>query len=255
MLEVSALEKRFAGLSAVSSVSFSVSEGEIVSMIGPNGAGKTSVFNMVTGFYSPDGGSIRFRTHELRGLPPHQIARLGVARTFQNMEVFGEMTVEDNMRVACQCHSPVSFTGAVFRTGATHRREREETQRIGELIEAVGLGQKRSLLASQLAYGEQRRLEIARALATEARLLLLDEPTAGMSPTEVDEILSLIGGLRKLGVTVFLIEHNMSLVMRVSDRIVVLDHGVKIAEGRPDEVQLNESVRQAYLGEVAPLPC
>ena len=251
LLEVDRVTMQFGGLSAVKDLSFAIEEGEIRGLIGPNGAGKTTFFNMATGVYQPTEGDIRFQGFTIRGQKPHEITHLGVARTFQNMEVFGEMTVEDNMRVACQCHSPVSFTGAVFRTGATRRREREETQRIGELIEAVGLGQKRSLLASQLAYGEQRRLEIARALATDARLLLLDEPTAGMSPTEVDEILSLIGGLRKLGVTVFLIEHNMSLVMRVSDRIVVLDHGVKIAEGRPDEVQLNESVRQAYLGEVA----
>jgi branched-chain amino acid transport system ATP-binding protein len=249
MLEVSDLKMNFAGLAAVSSVSFSVSKGEIVSMIGPNGAGKTTVFNMITGFYSPSGGSIRFEKQELRGLPPHRIARLGVARTFQNIQLFGEMTVEANMRVACQCHSPVSLAGAVFRSATTRFREREETKRIGELIEAVGLGHNLSLLASQLSYGEQRRLEIARALATEAHLLLLDEPTAGMSATEVDEILRLIGSLRKLGITVFLIEHNMSLVMRVSDRIVVLDHGVKIAEGRPEEVQLDNRVRQAYLGE------
>lgn len=250
MLVVSDLKKNFAGLSAVSAVSFSVSEGEIVSMIGPNGAGKTSVFNMVTGFYTPDQGSIRLGAREVRGLAPHEIARLGVARTFQNLEMFGDMSVRGNMQVACQCLSPTRLSGALLRTPEIRQREAEETARLEELVDAVGLRHKLSHAASQLSYGEQRRLEIARALATGARLLLLDEPTAGMSPTEVEEILGLVVTLRGRGITIILIEHNMNLVMRVSDRIVVLDHGVKIAEGRPQEIQRDDNVRQAYLGEM-----
>ncbi|MCC6209880.1 MAG: ABC transporter ATP-binding protein [Burkholderiales bacterium] len=248
MLEVSALAKNFAGVAAVSDVSFGVSEGEIVSLIGPNGAGKTSVFNMITGFYSPDTGSIQYAGCELRGLEPFRIARLGVARTFQNLELFRDMTVEGNMQVACQCHSPISLGAAMFRSAAVRRRETEDAERIARLVDAVGLRQQLGSMASQLSYGAQRRLEIARAMATGARLLLLDEPTAGMSPAEVDEILDLAKKVRDSGVTILLIEHNMNLVMRVSDRIIVMDHGMKIADGEPAQIRRDARVRQAYLG-------
>lgn len=249
MLKVSQIAKSFAGIKAVTEVSFDVNAGEIVSLIGPNGAGKTSVFNMITGFYTPDSGSITLNGEELAKLPPHAIARLGIGRTFQNIELFQDMTVEQNMHVACQCHSPVTPIRAILRLPSVIRREREETEKIRTTLELLGLADKVDYLASALSYGEQRRLEMARALATDAKLILLDEPTAGMTPTEVKVMMETIDRLRKRGITVMLIEHNMKLVMGISDRIIVMDHGSKIAEGTPPEIRSNPRVLQAYLGE------
>lgn len=249
MLKVSQIAKSFAGIKAVTDVSFEVSVGEIVSLIGPNGAGKTSVFNMITGFYTPDSGSITFNGKEVANLPPHAIARLGIGRTFQNIELFQDMTVEQNMHVACQCHSPVTAIRAILRLPSVIRREREETDKIRSTLDLLGLSDKVDYLASALSYGEQRRLEMARALATDATLVLLDEPTAGMTPTEVKVMMETIDRVRKRGITVMLIEHNMKLVMGISDRIIVMDHGAKIAEGTPPEIRSNPRVLQAYLGE------
>lgn len=249
MLKIKDLAKSFAGIKAVTDVSFDVNAGEIVSVIGPNGAGKTSVFNMITGFYTPDSGSILFKDKEVAGLPPHVIARLGSARTFQNIELFQDMTVEENMRVACQCHSPVTAMRAILRLPSVVRRESKETEAIKSTLELLGLSDKADYLASALSYGEQRRLEIARALATDATLLLLDEPTAGMMPTEVGVMMETIDRIRRRGITVALIEHNMKMVMGISDRIIVMDHGAKIAEGLPVEIRNNPRVLQAYLGE------
>jgi branched-chain amino acid transport system ATP-binding protein len=249
MLAVRRVTKSFAGIRSVVDVSFDLHPGEIVSMIGPNGAGKTSLFNVITGFYSADSGSIRFKDRQIDGRAPHQIARLGVGRTFQNIELFRDMTVTENMRVGCQCHSPVTSVGAIFRLPSTRQREREENDRIAALLELFRLSDRADHIASALSYGEQRRLEMARALSTEAILLLLDEPTAGMNPTEVGVMMETIERVRRQGVTVFLIEHNMKLVMGVSDRIVVMDHGIKIAEGSPAEIRSDPRVLQAYLGE------
>ncbi|MCB1463634.1 MAG: ABC transporter ATP-binding protein [Nitratireductor sp.] len=249
MLKVSDLAKSFAGVKAVAGVSFEIAKGEILSMIGPNGAGKTSAFNMITGFYAPDAGSIVFEGRELNGLPPHAIAKAGIGRTFQNIELFHDLTVRENMRVALQCNSPVTTIGAILRMPSTVRREIEENRRTDELLKMMGLADKADYQSSALSYGEQRRLEMARALATDATLLLLDEPTAGMTPAEVGIMMDTIRKVRDTGITVFLIEHNMKLVMSISDRIVVMDHGVKIAEDVPSEIRKHPAVLRAYLGE------
>jgi branched-chain amino acid transport system ATP-binding protein len=249
MLALRGVTKSFAGIRSVIDVSFDLHSGEIVSMIGPNGAGKTSLFNVITGFYPADAGSIRFNSLEICGRTPHEITRLGIARTFQNIELFREMTVSQNMRVGCQCHSPVTPIGAIFRLPSTQQRERDENNRIEVLLNLFRLNDRADRLASALSYGEQRRLEMARALSTDATLLLLDEPTAGMNPTEVQVMIDTIQLVREQGVTVLLIEHNMKLVMGVSDRIIVMDHGVKIAEGLPTQIRSDPRVQRAYLGE------
>jgi branched-chain amino acid transport system ATP-binding protein len=249
LLDIKKLTKRFGGLVAVADVEIAVQEGEIISIIGPNGAGKTTVFNLITGFYSPDQGSVRFNGQELSGLQPHEITRTGIARTFQNIRLFADMTVMENLIVARQCRAKVNLVGATFRTSFVKKEEMSDQEKILQLLEFVNLQGSSNLKTSSLAYGEQRRLEIARALATDPKLLLLDEPTAGMNPRESENIMELVSQLRKLAITILLIEHNMNVVMEISERIAVLDHGVKIAEGKPKEIQANDAVIKAYLGD------
>ena len=249
LLDINKLTKRFGGLVAVADVDIKIQEGEIISVIGPNGAGKTTVFNMVTGFYRPDHGSIRFDGQDLSGLRPHEITRAGIARTFQNIRLFPGMTAMENLIVARQCRARGGLAGATLRTSFVKQEEMTDQKKLLGLLEFFNLHGSQNLKASALAYGEQRRLEIARALATDPKLLLLDEPTAGMNPRESETIMELISRLRKLAITILLIEHNLNVVMEISERIAVLDHGVKIAEGTPKEIQTNESVIKAYLGD------
>ena len=251
LLEFDCVTKRFGGLLAVNEVSFEVDTGEIVSMIGPNGAGKTTAFNCVTGLYPVTSGDVRFQGRSLTGLAPHRIAKLGITRTFQNIRLFSFMTVVDNVMVGAHCRMRSSPWDAIVRAPWQRREEKATEASALALLRSLGLEQHAGTVARNLPYGLQRRLEIARALASGPKLLLLDEPAAGLNPQEKVELMKLIGRLRDQGLTVFLIEHDMRVVMEISDRIVVLDHGEKITEGKPVEVRNDARVIEAYLGSGA----
>jgi branched-chain amino acid transport system ATP-binding protein len=248
LLELANVSKRFGGLAAVSDVSFSVREGEVLGLIGPNGAGKTTLFNLITSIFPPTGGRILFRGEAIGGGKPHSATRKGISRTFQNIRLFPRMTARENVMVGRHARSRAGIWGSVLRTGGQRAEEARILEKTGELLALMGLSGSEELPAGKLPYGRQRRLEIARALAADPRLLLLDEPAAGMNESETREIHDLILTIRALGVTVLLIEHDMSLVMQVCDRLVVLNFGQKIAEGTPGEIRGNPEVVEAYLG-------
>jgi branched-chain amino acid transport system ATP-binding protein len=255
LLEVRGLVKRFGGLNAVDGVDLDVNEGEILSVIGPNGAGKTTLFNVVTGLYVADGGSIHFDGHNLVGLQPHHICTLGIARTFQTVRLFPAMTVLENTMVGQHCRTRSGVFGAVLRLPRTRAEERRVLEQSRSALSFFGsrlAGYREDQPAFALSYANRRRLEIARAMATKASLILLDEPTAGMNPRETQEMTALIGKLRdERGYTIVVIEHDMRLVKGVSDRVVALDYGRKIADGTYDEVANDERVVEAYLGKRA----
>jgi ABC-type branched-subunit amino acid transport system ATPase component len=252
LFEVSGLVKSFGGLNAVDSLSLHVNEGEIVSVIGPNGAGKTTLFNLITGFYPADAGSIRFRGQELRGLPPHEITARGIARTFQNVRLFQNMTILENVMVSQHARSKAGVFGSILRTPSQRAEEARIQQVALEQLAFFGtrlVGYRLHQPALVLSYANRRRLEIARAMATQARLLLLDEPAAGMNPRETAEITGLIGRLRdERGFTILVIEHDMRLVRGVSDRVIAMDYGRKISEGSYEDVTADPLVVEAYLG-------
>ena len=252
LMVVEALRKEFGGLVAVNNVDFTVPRGKVVSLIGPNGAGKTTFFNMLTGVYKPTAGRIVFDGVDVTGKPPHAITERGVGRTFQNIRLFQNMTALENVLVGMHVRLKGNLFEAILRTPRVKREEVEARDRARELLEYSGLRRKDGVIGRNLSYGDQRRLEVARALATQPKLLLLDEPTAGMNPQETADFTAFVARLREeQRISVLLIEHDMRVVMGVSDRVTVLDYGEKIAEGTPEEIQKNERVIEAYLGAAA----
>jgi branched-chain amino acid transport system ATP-binding protein len=251
LLEVSGVSKRFGGVAAVQDVSFRVEAGMIKAIIGPNGAGKTTLFNLVSGFATPDAGAVRLDGEPIHGRPPHQVAALGLSRTFQHIRLFAQMTALENVMVGRHLRGRSGFLGGMLQLPWARREDAAARERALELMEFLGIGALAQSEATQLSYGQQRAVELARALASEPRIVLLDEPAAGLNMRETRELAKLVSRIRDRGITVLLVEHDMSLVMGISDEVLVLSYGEKIAEAAPREVQGNPEVVRIYLGDDA----
>jgi len=249
LLEVRVVSKRFGGVQAVNGVSFGVEKGMIKAVIGPNGAGKTTLFNLVTGVFTPDSGSIRFGGRAIQGLPPHQVAACGISRTFQNIRLFAQMSALENVLVGRHLRGRAGFLAGMLRLGWTRREDQALRDKARELMDFLGIGALADREATSLAYGQQRAVELARALASDPEMVLLDEPAAGLNMRETADLAALIGRIRDRGITVLLVEHDMSLVMEISDEVAVLSYGEKIADADPRAVQRDPQVVRVYLGD------